>query len=113
MNTMTPEQVVEKQLSCYNAHDMDGFASTYSDTVQIFDLPSGDLRFTGVDVLRTRYTETFALNCKARIEKRIIEGNKVIDHEFYIRDGMETEGSVVVVYEVIDEKIQNVWFIRG
>lgn len=108
------EQVVELQLHYYNAHDVKGFASTYTEDVEIYDLPEGSLKFKGNSVLEERYARNFETKPHARIERRIVEGNKVIDHEFYIREGMDTEGSVVAIYEVdLDkEQISKVWFLK-
>lgn len=39
------EKIVEKQLAYYNANDLEGFTSTYTEDVEIYDLPSGALRF--------------------------------------------------------------------
>lgn len=109
------EKIVEDQLRFYNANDLEGFASTYTEDVQIFDLPSGTLRYASRETLTARYAATFDMKPKARIANRIVEGNKVIDHEFYIREGMVEEGSVVAIYEVDLEKalISKVWFLKG
>ena len=108
------ESVVEKQLAYYNANDLEGFASTYAEDIEIYDLPEGTLRFKTREELLNRYGKTFALKPKARIASRIVEGNKVIDHEFYMREGMTEEGAVVAIYEVDTEKalIAKVWFIK-
>lgn len=108
------EEVVEKQLAFYNAHDLKGFCSTYTDTIEIYDLPAGTLRFKGNEALKARYALNFETKPHARIATRIVEGNKVIDHEYYIRDGMLEEASVVAIYEVNPEvgKISRVWFLK-
>jgi len=108
------EEIVERQLSHYNSNDLEGFLSTYTEDVEIYDLPSGELRFKSKEALRERYEETFKLKPKARIVNRIVDGNKVIDHEFYIREGMVEEGSVVAIYEVDleQELISKVWFLK-
>lgn len=114
MEKINAEQVVQKQLDFYNAGDLEGFASTYTEDVEIYDLPQGALRFKSRSELLKRYEVTFSKNPRARIEKRIVEGNKVIDHEYYMRDGLLEEGSVVAIYEVDMEKrlICKVWFLK-
>lgn len=109
------EKIVEAQLAFYNDNDLEGFASTYTEDVEIYDLPSGVLRYQSRSTLIERYATTFEMKPKARIANRIIEGNKVIDHEFYIREGMNEEGSVVAIYEVnLEQKrISKVWFLKG
>lgn len=109
------EKIVETQLSFYNANNLEGFASTYTEDVEIYDLPSGALRYRTRATLIERYATTFKMKPKARIANRIVEGNKVIDHEFYLREDMSEEGSVVAIYEVNleQERISKVWFLKG
>lgn len=113
-NMSLAEQVVEKQLAFYNANDLEGFALTYTEDVEVFDLPEGTLRLKSREALKARYAKTFELKPKARIVNRIVEGNKVIDHEFYLREGMTEEGSVVAIYEVDTHRAQisKVWFLK-
>ncbi len=113
-NMSLAEQVVEKQLAFYNANDLEGFASTYTEDVEVYDLPEGTLRLKSKDELKERYVKTFELKAKARIVNRIVEGNKVIDHEFYLREGMTEEGSVVAIYQVDTHlaQISKVWFLK-
>ncbi len=108
----SPESVVALQIDYYNANDLMGFASTYHPDIEIYDLPAGTLRYTGRDNLIERYREPFTKKPHARIAQRTVEGNKVIDHEFYIREGMEKEGSVVAIYEVEGSLIRRVWFLK-
>lgn len=106
------EQVVQDQIDFYNANDLDNFSKMFDGEVEVFDLPSGELKYIGRDVLYERYKETFSKNPHARISKRIIHENKVIDHEFFMRDDMASEEAVVVIYEVQNELITRVWFMR-
>lgn len=108
------EKVVDKQLKFYNSSDLEGFASTYTEDIEIYDLPSGKLKFKSKDDLIKNYSDTFKRNPKARIENRIIKDNKIIDNEYYIKDGMDEEAAIVAIYEVDLEKklIAKVWFIR-
>lgn len=113
-NISLAEQFVEKQLKFYNSGDLEGFASTYTGDVEIYDLPSGKLNFKSRETLIKNYEDTFSRNPRARIEKRIIKDNKVIDNEYYIKDGMDKEAAIVAIYEVDLEQmlISKVWFIR-
>ncbi|MFW5891265.1 MAG: hypothetical protein ACOCUI_03510 [bacterium] len=108
------EEIVKKQLDFYNSSDLEGFTSTYTEDVEIYDLPSCKLRFKSRNVLLKEYADTFSKKPNARILKRIVQGNKVIDHELYIREGMDKEASIVAIYEVDLEKklISKVWFIK-
>lgn len=108
----TPESVVSLQIDYYNDNDLMGFASTYHPDIEIYDLPAGTLRYSGRENLIERYREPFTKKPHARIAQRTVEGNKVIDHEFFIREGMEKEGSVVAIYEVEETLIRRVWFLK-
>ncbi|MGJ3239320.1 MAG: nuclear transport factor 2 family protein [Anaerolineae bacterium] len=109
---MTPEQVIERQVICYNARDLDGFIALHSPTAQLFNLATGELICAGEQALRERYRQRFANpNLHAEIINRIVHGNRVIDHERII--GMEPDRavSVVAIYDVQAEQIQRVWFL--
>lgn len=107
------ERVVQVQLEAYNARDVEAFAATYADDVRIYDYPDR-LRYEGIDTLRARYGEAFRSgpDVRARISKRIVQGNFVIDHEHVTGrpDGVDVDA--VAIYEVRNGRIQAVWFIR-
>ncbi|HMJ48299.1 MAG TPA: amidohydrolase family protein [Ferruginibacter sp.] len=107
----SPEAIVQKQLNAYNAHNIDAFLNTYSDDIEIYDL-YGKIIMKGKEQMKTRYGLTFSTvsNLYCEILKRIIIGNKVIDHE-KIRRGNETNYAGVI-YEVTNGKISRVTFIR-
>jgi len=110
----TPEQVVEKQLEFYNAHDLEGFLSTYHAETKIYNLAeTNELIMDGIEVMREKYAERLSTpNLHAIIEKRIVVGNTVIDHEVVTMDGLNGKLKVAAIYEVKDELIKTVWFVR-
>jgi len=106
----SPEAVVQRQLNAYNARNLQAFIDTYSDDVELYNYPN-QLIGKGMDALK-RYESFFANtpNLYCEIKKRIVIGNKVIDHE-NVRAGTGTLNAVAV-YEVKNGKIIKVTFIR-
>lgn len=109
---MTPTQLVEKQLSFYNARDIDGFLSCYSDTVTAFNFGETNPIMNGISDFRERYGKRFQdpkLHCK--ILNRIAIGSTVIDEELVTTSEAQSR-HIVVMYTIQDEKISQVRFIR-
>lgn len=106
----SPEAIVQRQLNAYNAKNYKAFIGTYSDDVELYNFPN-QLIGKGIDGLK-RYESFFANtpNLYCEIKKRIILGNKVIDHE-NVRAGNNTLNAVAV-YEIKKGKIAKVTFIR-
>ncbi len=107
----TPEQLVQRQLEAYNSRDLKAFLATYSEDIILNDLPE-KLICSGMEALRNKYKIMFEntpdLFCE--IKKRIVLGNKVIDHEYVLKNGKYI--SVVAVYEINNALITKVTFIR-
>ena len=106
----SPEAVVQRQLNAYNARNIQAFMETYSDDVELYNFPTA-LIGKGMESIK-KYESFFknTPNLYCEIEKRIVIGNKVIDHE-KVRAGDKTF-SAVAVYEVENGKIKKVTFIR-
>lgn len=106
----SPEAIVQRQLNAYNARDIDAFMNTYSDDVELYDFPN-TLTSKGKVEMRKGYEGFFksTTNLYCEIQKRIVIGNKVIDHE-KVRAGTRTLNAVAV-YEVENGKIRKVTFI--
>ena len=110
--SLTPDNVVERQVAAYNKRDIEAFLATYSDDVTLVNFP-GDLMYTGKSEMRARYETMFrdspALNCE--IASRMILGNTVIYHERVTgRVGGTIE--VLAIYSVAKGKITRVEFVR-
>jgi hypothetical protein len=115
MPSTTPESVVQRQLDAYNAGDVDAFMATYSDDAQQFEYPA-TLLASGVAQLRERITARFREpNLHARLIRRIVMGQVVIDHEEVSRTFPEGTGKIelVAIYEVRDGRIATARFISG
>jgi hypothetical protein len=108
----SPEAVVQTQLERYNAHDLEGFAATYADDVEIFDLPGGPPKMSGKTALRDVYGRLFKqapeLRCEAAA--RIVEGAFVIDQEVCRARPAARPLRATAVYQVENGLIRRVWF---
>lgn len=108
----SPVAIVQRQLNAYNNRDVEGFLETYSDDAVLFNFPA-EVRTSGKDKLRERYTEMFAktpeLHCE--ILERMVLGNTVIDHE---RITGKAGGTVeaIGIYKIANNKIVEVRFIQ-
>src|SRR5215213_8925703 len=111
----TPESVVQRQLDAYNVRDVDALMATYTDDAQQFEYPA-TLLSSGAAQLRERITARFREpNLHARLIRRIVMGQVVIDHEEVSRTFPEGTGRIelVAIYEVRDGKIVTARFIFG
>lgn len=109
---MSIEDVVQKQIEYYNNGDLEGFASTYSDDITVYTFPDNTITLQGKDQLIARYTETFKKKMHAEIRNRSVVGNKVIDWEFATNGLTGETVCLMAIYEVRDNLISKVWFIR-
>ena len=109
-----PAEIVQKQIEFYNAHDLEGFLSTYHEDIKIYDFGNENtLIIEGLKTMREKYAVRLSTpGLHAVIDKRIIVGNKVIDHEIVTVDGQDKPTQVAAIYEVADGLIKNVWFVR-
>jgi hypothetical protein len=111
----TPESVVQRQLDAYNARDIDALMETYSDDAQQFEYP-GTLLAAGAAQVRERTATRFReANLHARLIRRIVMGQVVIDHEEVTRTFPEGPGNIelVAIYEVRNGKIVTARFVFG
>ena len=110
---MAPADLVQRQLEAYNARALDDFVATYSDTIEIFRLPSTAAVVSNKRELAELYaTRVFNRpQLHAEIRQRIVLGNKVIDHE-HVTGLRDAPVEAVAVYEVVNDLIQRVWFFN-
>lgn len=107
----TPEQLADQQLAAYNAHNLDAFLAPYAEDVEVYDF-GGKMMMKGKDNMRKAYdflNNTPKLYC--RLLNRIVQGNKVIDHEEVWGFGPKPVYAVAV-YEVEGGKIRKVHFMQ-
>jgi hypothetical protein len=103
------ERIVQRQLDAYNARDIDGFMAMWASDAQYFEHPS-KLLASGAAEIRARHIVRFKeSNLFGRLIKRMVVGNKVVDHEVVTRTFPDGTGrvDVIAIYEVKDDKITN------
>jgi hypothetical protein len=106
---ISPEAVVQRQLDAYNARDLDALLATYAPDARQYALPA-TLLATGHAEMRPCFAVRFdEPNLHARLLRRAVMGNIVIDHEVVSRTFPEGPGKVdlVAIYEVVDGLIRS------
>ena len=111
VSDISAEVIVQTQLDAYNSRDIEGFLDTYTNDIKLYNFPD-ELFSEGKDGLRKSYASFFTNtpDLNAKILKRIVVGNKVIDHEFVTVNGSTFKA--VAIYEVENGLISKVTFIR-
>lgn len=110
-----PEVIVQRQLDAYNARDLDALVSIYAPNAELYAFPS-TLQAAGTDALRQRFAARFTEpDLYARLLRRTVMGDIVIDHEEITRNFPEGRGTLpmVCIYEVKEGHIRRGWFIPG
>ena len=104
--------IIDRQIAAYNEQDIEKFAATYHDDLELFMFPN-DCFCKGKEQLIEIYGKRFSErpDAKATIATRIIMGQYVIDDETVT--GVPETGTLrlVATYEVMDGLISKVWFI--
>jgi hypothetical protein len=111
----TPEQVVQENLDFYNNRNIEGFMTSFSEDIKMYNLGDPKPTVVGRDQVRKVYTNLFEKSPKlhSTILKRIVIGNRVIDHESITgRNGNTDVLELVLIYEVKDQKIFRITVIR-
>ncbi len=110
-----PEEVVQQQLDTYNNHNIDGFMSLFGEDVQLYNQADGKLLADGKKEVRRLYANLFdkSPNLHSELKNRMTLGNTVIDHEKITgRMGNNQPIELIVIYELLDQKINRVTVIR-
>jgi len=111
-------EIIDKQLDAYNNRDIEAFAATYHDDVEIHAFPGG-LQYQGKDELIKRYGAKFSslVYLNATSLHRIVNGSYLIDKERACSasetpENIETDVVVIASYQVEDGLIKRVCFMR-
>jgi hypothetical protein len=110
---LTPLQAAQAQLVAYNQRNLEAFVDVFADDVKVFREPNREPSISGKAAFTAAYKKRFeTVGLRAEILNRMEVGNKVIEHErvYGIRD---QPYDLVVVYEVVNGKIKNVWFFSA
>lgn len=114
-NWPSPEIVVQRQLDAYNARDLEAWLATYAEDAKQFEHPA-KLLAAGHEQIRARTAPRFQEpNLHAKLVRRTVMGNIVIDYEDVSRTFPEGPGRIelVCIYEVANGKIQTASFVFG
>ena len=109
-----PEQLAQGQVDAYNARNVDKFVSFYAKDVKIYYFPSNKLIMDGRETMREKYRSYFqkSPNLHCKIVSRIVDDNFVIDNELVTGGREKGEVKATAIYEVKNDLIQTVWFIK-
>lgn len=105
------EKLAQKQLDCYNNHDLDGFLSCYAENVEIYDQATGALKMSGKAEMSVRYQKRFESKVHAKLENRMVLGKQAIDYEYVTSIDREPVRAIAIYLEE-DNLIAKVWFIH-
>lgn len=108
------DELAQRQLDAYNAHDLEAFVACFAEDVVVRRLVDGEVLLRGRDGLRRAYGPMFeARTVHARLVARMTLGPIAIDEEDVT--GHPSGGSLRAIahYEVRDGLIRQVWFVRG
>jgi len=111
----SPEQVVQENVDFYNARDIDGFMTSFSEDIALYNFSEPLPSLVGLEQIRNFYEELFQLSPQlhSTIIKRITFDNKVIDHESIVgRKGSKEVIKLVLIYEVGKDKICKITVIK-
>ena len=111
----TPADIVQENLDFYNQRNIEGFMSSFSDSITLFMFGKTEPVAKGKDAIQKLYKELFDDSPKlhSTILHRAVIGNKVIDHESIKgRKGSKKPVKLVMIYEVSGDKIVRMTVIR-
>jgi len=105
------ESIVQEQLEAYNERDIAAFMDTYAQNIAVFEFPK-TASVIGKSKVEQQYRLFFenTEDLHAEINNRIVIGNKVIDEEHVVANGMEFKA--IAIYEVQNGEIAKVTFIK-
>lgn len=112
---MNPEKIVQAQLEAYNNRDIDAFVSCFSKDIKVYNFGEQNPFIEGEARLREVYKNIFDQSPKlySHIVNRMVFDNKVLDQEEVSgRAGGGDLLEIIAIYEVEDDLIVNVHFIR-
>ena len=105
--------IADAQLVAYNACDMESYLALFHEDAVLVNLPNQKVVAEGIEAIRAMYEARFAtpgLRCDVHHRSEI--GNVAIDRETVHTDGNPSV-DILAMYEVVENKIQRVFFVRG
>jgi len=111
----SPVDIVQAQLEAYNLRDVEGFCRLFAADAEIFELGTSVPATSGLEAIRTRYAELFAQSpaLHSTVLTRTTLGRVVVDLERITgRLGSPVPIDMLAIYEVLDDRIRRVHFVR-
>jgi hypothetical protein len=115
VQTLTPEQVVQRSVEYYNNRNIEALMSLFSNDIKFYNFSDNKPFIDGIEQCRQFYKDLFdtSPNLHSTILKRISFDNKVIDHESIVgRRGTDEVLEIVIIYEVRGHEIFRATVIR-
>ena len=115
IKNMTSEQIVQKNLEFYNQRNIVGFMSLLAPNIKVVNFGESQAIVEGLEDVGTFYGQLFdsSPELHSDILKRIVIGNKVIDHEHIVgRNGSPEVVELVLIYEVEADEIVTITVLR-
>jgi uncharacterized protein (TIGR02246 family) len=107
-----PEDVVQRQVDAFNAHDLEAFVASYTEDAVAAGGDGMEAPVQGHDALRAHYARRLAQpGLRATIEERVRLGPWVVDYEIVQNDAGATPA--LAVYEVEGSLIRRSTIVRG
>jgi hypothetical protein len=113
---MQPTQIVQQQLEAYNRRDIEAFIGLFAEDACGYEPGSTTPMLSGKAAIRGRYEELFANSPRLHsdVVTRVALGRTVIDLERITgRNGSEQVVDLMLIYEVIDGRIQRFHVARS
>lgn len=106
-------QVIDKLVESYNSSDARAFADLFEETAFVYEHPNQPTQKSRKEIFEY-YEKLFAEypNNRTEVLHRIIIGNRIIDHERVKRSFDVESFEVLTIYEMGDELIKRVDFVR-
>jgi len=111
----TPVEIVQDNLEKYNMRDLDGFMTSFSDSILLYSYGRSEPVAKGKEAIRELYKKLFdsSPDLNSTILHRAVIGNRVIDHESIVgRKGSSTKVEMIMIYEVNDQKITSMTVVK-
>lgn len=108
-------KVVQAQLEAYNKQDLEAFLAVFHEDAALYNLGDCQPTAQGKEKLREVYGKLFknSPNLHSNVINRSVVGNKVFDYELITgRNNTDEIYYLMAIYEVVDGKIKNCYFVR-
>lgn len=106
-------RVANAQLVAYNARDMEAYLALFHADAVLINLPDQSVIAEGLAAIRAMYEVRFAAaGLRCEVHQRSEIGNIAIDRET-VHTTANPPVDILAMYEVIDQKIKRIFFIRG